>query len=69
MSVYLDAVVPGVEEANASNIGQDGVRQVVQHVVGGHRRKAVSLANKTKRDRESDRSGSGSMTDPGTMKK
>lgn len=40
---YLDAVISGVEEADAADVGQDGVCGVVLHVVGGHWWKAVSL--------------------------
>ena len=40
---YLDTVVPGVEESDASDIGQDGIFGVIQHVVGGHWREVVSL--------------------------
>lgn len=40
---YLDTVTPQVEETDASDVGQDGVSGVVQHVVCGHRRQALSL--------------------------
>lgn len=40
---YLDSIVPGVEEADASDVGQDGIRRVVQHVVSGDRRETMSL--------------------------
>ena len=41
--MYLDPIVPGVEEADAPDVGQDGVFGVVQHVVSGHWGEAVSL--------------------------
>lgn len=41
--MYLHTVVPGVEEACASDVGQDGVLLVLQHVVSGDWRQAVSL--------------------------
>lgn len=41
--MYLHPVVPGVEEARASDVGQDGVRAVLQHIVSGDWRQAVSL--------------------------
>ena len=40
---YLDAVAPGVEEADAPHVGQDGVGGVVQHVVSRHGGQGVSL--------------------------
>lgn len=42
-AVDLDSVVAAVEEADAADVAQDGVCQVVQHVVSGHRRESVSL--------------------------
>lgn len=41
--MYLHPVVPGVEEARAPDVGQDGVLAVLQHVVSGDWRQAVSL--------------------------
>lgn len=41
--LYLHPVIPGVEQARASDIGQDGVCAVLQHVVSGDWRQAVSL--------------------------
>lgn len=42
-TLHLDSVVAAVEEADAADVAQDGVRGVVQHVVSGHRRESVSL--------------------------
>lgn len=41
--MYLHPVVPRVEEARASDVGQDGVQAVLQHVVSGDWRQAMSL--------------------------
>lgn len=41
--MYLHTIIPGVKEACASDVGQDGVLLVLQHVVSGDWRQAVSL--------------------------
>lgn len=49
---YLDAIISGVKEADAPDVGQDGVCGVILHVVGGYWWKAVSLRQVRKRQTE-----------------
>lgn len=43
---YLDAILRAVEEADAADGGEDGVRAVLQHVVGADGRKTLALGSK-----------------------
>lgn len=43
VSVYLDSVLRGVEEANAADAVEDGVTAVLQHVVSADGGQTLSL--------------------------
>lgn len=44
--VYLDTILRAVEETDAADGGEDGVRAVLQHVVGADGRKRLALRSK-----------------------
>lgn len=44
--VYLDTILRAVEETDAADGGENGVRAVLQHVVGADGRKRLALSSK-----------------------